>query len=130
MSTSIDKVMEELAGFMFGYSTGITYILKQNQPLPTEIEITPFGDFNVYSRVKKYDEDVHVIFQLGKGKIDTHLGIFMAKNVITLIIGAKSRIVSSKMPGKSISVALTQVSTEIFNDVIVLFKDDIIAGIE
>lgn len=130
MSTSIDNVMEELAGFMFGYSTGIAYLLKQDQPLPTEIEITPIGDFNVYSKVMKYGEDTHVVFQLGKQCIQVDVDSFIAKNVISLVIGEKSKIINTKTPGKSISVSLDKVSVETFKDVVILFKDQFISGIE
>lgn len=130
MSNQINDVIEKLSGFMFGYSTGIWYMLKHNLPLPDGIEVTPIADFNVYSRVMKYDEETHVVFQLGKQCVQVDVDSFIAKNVISLVIGPNSKIISTKTAGKSIPVSLNEVSVETFKDAVILFKDEFISGIE
>ncbi|WNV46023.1 hypothetical protein [Aeromonas phage AerS_266] len=124
MAIDDNKVAEKLTGFIFGFTMGVSYLIKNNAPLPTFCEVTPMGNFDLYTSVRCYSEEIYIVFQLGKQCVQVDQDSFFAKNVITVVLGQNPRILNTKIRGKEIQINLEKDFHQSVKDVVVLFNDD------
>ena len=80
--------IDELTGFIVGFTTGIKVTIKENNPLPTNITEEVIAGLRIFTTVNMIlSEQVVIGFQLGVDKILTDHDSYMAKNFITVSFG-------------------------------------------
>lgn len=92
------KNIDELTGFIIGFTTGIKVTIKENKPLPANINEEVIAGLQVFTTVNMTLSGQAVIgFQLGIEQILTEDDSHIAKNFITVSFGPEGDKVSSSM---------------------------------
>lgn len=82
------EYIEELTGFIVGFTVGIKVAIKENNPLPTYINEEVIAGLQIFTTVNMtLSGQVVIGFQLGVEQILTDHDNYIAKNFITVSFG-------------------------------------------